>query len=299
MQREILDFLKMHDVEHKENLSLATLSPIKIGGNASIVAYPKTSDKLVDLIGFLEKTKIKYKIAGRMSNLLPPDEKYDGVVIRTDKVNHFDIRDNLLTASCGVSLVGISSLLCKEGLSGFEGLSGIPGSVGGAVVGNAGAFGCEISDSISGVLVYDLNGGSIEYIMAEDCAFSYRSSVFKSGRYIVLTAEFKLSQSYANSVFLEMQRVREVRKRTQPTGVPSLGSTFKRPGNNLYAAKMIDECGLRGYKIGGAKISSKHAGFIVNSGGATSLDYKKLLNYAQRCVYERFKVNLESEIEIM
>lgn len=299
MQRDLLDFLKMHDVEYKENLILADISPVKIGGEAEIVAYPDSLDKLINLVRFLWKTKIRYKIVGRMSNLLPPDEKYEGIVIRSDRINRFELRGNILTAECGVGLVRISSFLCKAGLSGFEGLSGIPGSLGGAVMVNAGAFGCEISDCISRVLVYDLGSDSVYYMVTDECAFSYRSSVFKSGRYVILSCEFKLREADTFSVSLEMERCREARIRTQPVGVPSLGSTFKRPGEKIYAAKLIDECGLKGYKIGGSQISSKHAGFIVNSGGATSLDYRRLMNYAQKCVYKKFGVYLESEIEIM
>ena len=161
MRDEILDFLKMHDVKYKEKIKLSTISPIRIGGESDIVAYPSSEEKLVKLSILLQKNKIKHKIAGRMSNLLPPDDNYDGIIVRTDLLCSCKTNGNILTAASGASIIGCAYILSHLGLSGFEGLSGIPGSIGGALVGNAGAFGYEISDRLSSVRALDLHTGEI------------------------------------------------------------------------------------------------------------------------------------------
>ncbi len=299
MPRDLTDFLKAHDVEYKESLSLAQISPIKIGAEADCVAYPDSIDKLVNLVRFLWKNKIKHIILGRMSNILPSDKKYNGVVIRTDNIRRFYLFGNILTAECGTALGEISRFLCKAGFGGFEGLGGIPGSIGGSLVGNAGAFGYEISDCLYRVFAYDIHGDCVRVMSPFECNFSYRSSVFKNQKFVILSAEFVLPKSDAASVLAKMEGFREKRMKTQPYGLPSLGSTFKRPDKNLYAAKLIDDCGLRGFKMGGAEISEKHAGFIVNRGGASSFDYQNLMEYARKCVNDKYGIYLESEIVIM
>lgn len=299
MKGELIRFLKMNDVEYKENLPLAKISPIRIGAEAEAVAYPDDSYKLCSLIGFLEKGKIRYKIAGRMSNLLPPDEKYDGVIIRTDRINSYSICDNSLTVSCGVSLPFVSRLLLDAGLSGFEGLSGIPGSIGGAIVGNAGAFGREIADLITDLFVYDIENDNVIRLSKADCDFRYRHSALKGKPLVVLSAQFAFSPTDPANIKAEMDRCGGVRKSTQPVDKFSLGSAFKRPADNISAARLIDECGLKGYSVGGAMISEKHAGFIINKGGATAGDYIALSDYAANKVYEKFSISLEREVEIM
>ena len=299
MNREIIVFLKMNDVEYKENLKLSKISPIKIGGAADVVVYPRGEEELVKLVGFLDKSIKPYKILGRMSNVLPPDEKYGGTLIRTDHINNYSFKENVLEVGVGASMPTIAKILCERGLSGFEGLSGIPGSIGGAIVGNAGAFGREISDLVIDVKIYDLEAKKINHLSADQCGFSYRDSYFKQRPWIVLSARLKLSESDTFSVASETNRIRQIRKNTQPTDKPSLGSTFKRPSENISAAWLIDQCGLKGFSVGVAAISKKHAGFIINNGGATAADYLHLSEYVAQCVYERFKIKLCREIEIM
>ena len=299
MNREILDFLKMNDVDYKEGQSLAKISPIKIGGVANIVAYPDSEVKLVRLIAFLEDVKMRHKIVGRMSNILFSKEGYDGVIIRTDRIDKYRIDGSILTTSGGVALPFISGILCRSGLSGFEQISGIPGSIAGAIIGNAGAFDTEISSRLTHVRYYDYSTDDVTTLDRYEIDFSYRSSKFKSIRSAVLSARFSLIPSDTLSVKTEMDRCRRIRLETQPTEMPSLGSTFKRPAKDIFAAKLIDECGLKGYRIGGAQISEKHAGFIVNTGGATAKNYIDLSNYAKACVLERFGIYLENEVEIV
>ncbi len=299
MTGELFEFLKMNDVEYKESLSLASISPIRIGGEATAASYPDSENKLVSLVRFFEKSKIKYKIVGRMSNLLPPDEKYDGVVIRTDRIKDYYLDSNVLNVCCGISLPHIARVLQKAGLSGFEGLSGIPGSIGGAIVGNAGAFGRQISDLLLDVRVYDRSNGYFYSIKASDLNFGYRSSSIMRSGIVITSARFNLSQSDPLSIKIEMDRCTNIRQSTQPTDKPSLGSCFKRPREDLTAARLIDKCGLKGHRIGGAQISEKHAGFIINTGGATAKDYIALSDYTAKKVFEKFEISLEREVEIM
>ena len=299
MVDEIFDFLKMNDVKYKKDVKLSEISTVKIGGKAKVVSYPDSSDKLILLLKFLKKSEINYKILGRISNTLPSDDGYQGVIIKTDLLRSVNCKDCYIEADAGVSLAVLSRCALREGLSGFEELSGIPGSLGGSIRGNAGAFGREISDLVSFITAYDPFSGNVVVLDPTELCFVYRGSSFRKNNWIILSSRLKLVQSDVSSISTAMKRFMEIRKATQPIGEPSLGSVFKRPCEGLYAAKMIDECGLKGKSIGGAKISEKHAGFIVNSGGASARDYLSLVDYAQKCVYERFKVSLEREIEIM
>lgn len=299
MYREISGFLKMNDVEYKGNYNLSEISPIRIGPKASVVAYPNNVDKLIKLVKFLDEIKIKYKITGRMSNTLFCGDEYEGVIIRTDRIDGYTVSHNVVSVNCGAALPYISNVMCKFSLSGLEGLSGIPGSIGGAIVGNAGAFGSEIADRVVDITCYDKESREVVIFLARDADFSYRHSIFKACNLLVLSARLALVRGDSLSIKNEMDRVRKIRTETQPVGQPSLGSTFKRPGENLYAARLIDECGLKGFSIGGAQISKKHAGFIVNIGGATAKDYIDLSDYAKERVLDKFGVRLEREIEII
>lgn len=299
MVGDVIRFLKMNEVEYKENSLLALVSPVKIGGYATLIAFPDNTEKLIKLSCFLDEIKYRYKILGRMSNVLMPDKKYDGLVIRTDRMRCYELNGDEITVSAGASLPYIALLLQRCGLSGFERLSGIPGSIGGGIVGNAGAFGSEISHALLSVAAYIPRERCVVHLKAEECGFSYRNSVFKSGEYILLSAEFRLVSSDPVTVMNEMTRCRELRLASQPTDMPSLGSSFKRPSADYSAAYLIDNCGLKGKRIGGAQISEKHAGFIINVGGATAKDYIALLDLAADSVLKKYSVHLEREVEIV
>ena len=299
MTKEITDFFKMNDVKYKENYRLSLISPIKIGGQARYVAYPNTNVSLVGVVNFLQKNKIKYKILGRMSNVLPPDKIFDGVIIRTDRISQISLIDSCLEADAGASLPFLAKITADTGLSGLEELSGIPGSIGGAVRGNAGAFGREISHMISSVTIYDCTSFTIEQLSYDQIDFGYRYSSLMRDDIVILSVRLTLSPSDSVSIKALIQQCRERRIATQPVGQASLGSTFKRPAKDISAAKLIDDCGLKGKGMGGAKISEKHAGFIVNCGGATAADYLRLADYAKNKVFEKFGINLEREIEVI
>ena len=296
---EVLDFLKMNDVNYKENVKLADISPIKIGAVAKTVLYPDSEKKLILVLRFLRKAKIPYKILGRMSNVLPPDNEYTRVVIRTDLISDYSVSDGLLFAGCGATLPSLAFKMADLGYSGLEELSGIPGSIGGALVGNAGAFGREISELVSAVRVFDLSSFETLNLKAEDFDFSYRSSGLNTDRYVVLSVGLKTIQSDRENVKAATVNYKEIRRKTQPVGELSLGSTFKRPGDGLFAAKMIDECGLKGKSVGGAMVSKKHAGFIINSGGASARDYIELSEQVIDIVFKKFRIRLEREVEIL
>ena len=292
-------YLKINDVEFKEKIKLSDFSAIRIGGEANIVTYPDTANKLVALLSFCQRFDLKYKIVGNMSNLLPLDDGYDGIIVKTDKINSFEISENNLKVGCGVKLPLIATKAAIAGLSGMEGICGIPGQVGGSVRGNAGAFGREISDIIVSCEVYLPTFDEITTLLPSELDFSYRSSIISSIDLVILSAEFKLKKSDKDSVFLEMQRLNGLRKNTQPISYPSLGSFFKRTENCESAARLIDLCGLKGERVGDAAVSDKHAGFIVNLANATSYQVLTLASVVEERVYERFGTRLKREVEIL
>ena len=299
MTEEILGFLKANEVKYTRGESLSRLSTVRIGGICDIIVYPDSEDKLVRLVEFLEKGKIRYKILGRMSNVLPPDDIYRGVIIRTDLMSHAGFQGNIITAEAGISLPRLSSLCQDISLSGLEELSGIPGSLGGAIFGNAGAYGREISDLVIGVRAYDVDSKTVVELSGQMLGFGYRTSAFKSSRHVILSARLDLSFGDEDKIRSKIREISTKRRNSQPINMPSLGSTFKRPGENIYPWRLIDECGLRGLTIGGATVSEKHAGFIVNQGNATSADYLAVVSYVKNTVQEKTGVNLEYEFEIL
>lgn len=298
MNKEIMDFLKMNDVKYKEKQKLSEISPIKIGGEADFVVFPDCERKLICLICYFESAKIRHRVVGRMSNLLPPDDQYNGVIIRTDRMRDITFDNHIVTVGCGVSLPSLCRAAANHDLGGLEPLSGIPGSIGGATLGNAGAFGREISSLITSVRVYDKMTGSVDNLCADQCDFSYRHSIFKGGRYVILSVDLLLVPSITSVVRAEIQRYGEIRRQTQPSS-PSLGSTFKRVSENLSASRLIDECGQKGTRIGGVEISRKHAGFIINVDNGSAAEYLALANFAKDRVKEKYNIPLVMEVEIL
>ena len=299
MVEYIKRYLKISDVEYKKEESFKKISPVKIGGVASIVAYPRCEKELVELVSFLRDIGCKYRLLGRMSNVLPPDEKYDGVIIKTDKMRSAEVFGEYVMCDAGVALPHLAAIAREAALSGLEELAGIPGSVGGAAVGNAGAFGREVSDVFVSARCYFPKDDFACVLHANDVSFDYRKSDLQKSDCLVLSCVFRLKTSNTTIVKTRMDEFRRLRNMSQPTGYPSLGSTFKRPCVGCSAGKLIDECGLKGFAIGGAIISEKHAGFIVNAGNASASDYIKLSEYAAACVKSKFGICLQREIEIM
>ena len=290
-------YLKKREVEYKENVLMSNLSTVRIGNIARVVAFPKSTSELTELTRFLSNNKIRNKIVGRMSNIVPSDTPYEGVLIRITGVRGYFVSGNTLTVNAGESLSSLACNLARSSLGGLEELSGIPGTVGGAIVGNAGAFGREISELVKEVRVFDKVDNVTSDLSNSELNFSYRSSLLKNDRFVVLSAKLKMCASDSNTLLKRLCEFGKIRKEKQPAE-PSSGSVFKRPVGYI-AAKLIDECGLKGTKIGGAVISEKHAGFIVNRRDATAKDYSTLCGIAEEEVFQRFGVRLEREVEFL
>ena len=289
--------LKEKEVEYKEFQSMSGICSMRVGGPARLLVLPKTEQELVFSVLLLSEHNISYKIIGRMSNILPDDGLYNGALIKCDKLNDFYLRENIVKAGVGLSLPALSLRLAALGLSGAEELSGIPGSLGGAVFGNAGAYGRSVSDALLGVRAFSPNDGEIVYLNRGDLSFSYRNSSFKGTNLVLLSCDLSFKEVERFVILKRMSELREKRRAYQPTE-PSLGSVYKRP-NGDYASRLIDASGLKGTSIGGAKVSTKHAGFIINVGTATSGDVRSLCRLIEETVLKRFQVSLEREIEFL
>lgn len=282
----------------KQNAPLSPYTTFRIGGNADLLIEPATSQELALLLSILGQHQVPYRIMGHGSNLLIDDLGVRGVVIRIgENFSAITLEQNLLTAQSGASLAAVAKAAAKAGLSGMVSLCGIPGSLGGAVYMNAGAYGGEISDYlVKATLLYE--DGTIEHLTKEEMHFAYRHSLLQEKPVILLEAQFALlSGETSENLFAQMKELTHRRNEKQPMTFPSAGSVFKRPQGH-YASALIDQCHLKGTAVGGAMVSPKHAGFIVNTGQATAKDVKDLIALVQQKVYETFAVALEPEIRI-
>lgn len=272
----------------------------KIGGNADIFIKANSIEKIQYILKLVNKYKIQLFIIGNGSNILVKDEGIRGIVLKID-LNNIDILDInnkcKVTVGAGVKLTQLSQILLKKSIEGFEFASGIPGTIGGAIKMNAGAYGKEMKDIVYETTYLTYNGEIIT-ISNNEHDFEYRNSRFSKEKDIILQTTFVLNYGKAEDIKLKMQEYSNQRKEKQPLGVPNAGSTFKR-GSDFITSKLIDECGLKGYKIGGAEVSKIHAGFIVNTNNATADDVIKLINYVKEKVYDKFKKDIQLEIEII
>ena len=295
------EILKREEIEFKRDLSLASISTFKVGGAADVVAYPDTEEKLIALIDAAEEVGVPHKVIGNTSNLLFSDNGYRGIIIITKKLSEVAICDldsthKLLRAEAGAMLPAISERAAKSSLSGFEFACGIPGTVGGAVFMNAGAHGGAISDILIKSRAYDKRNQRIVTLDAAEHSFYYRHSIYRDREDLVcLSADFMLSPDNEETIRERMQDNREKRRLTQPLDLPSAGSFFKRP-EGYFAAKLIDDCGLKGLRVGDAEVSTKHAGFIVNLGNATAKDILELSDIVREKVNDATGVSLEAEV---
>lgn len=233
-----------------------------------------------------------------MTNLLIKDGMYQGVVIKTDKISATSSTENVVSCSCGIKMSRIIRSMASLGLGGMEGLFGIPGTVGGMVKQNAGAFGYEISDRFVSAVCYYPDVGSIVTHYRNDMHFAYRSSVLSKSSAVLISATFDFVPTFQETILGKIRDFQATRREKQPLEYPSLGSVFKRHSGHS-AGYYIDRSGLKGVSVGGAEISEKHAGFIINRGGATACDYLKLIDMAKEKVYADFGIELEEEIEII
>ena len=284
------------DVRFDEPMSKHT--SFKIGGPADIVCLPENLFEIQKLIKYFKEKAINFIIIGNGSNLLVSDEGICGAVIKIgNQMSEIKISGEELYAEAGALLSKTANAALNAELSGMEALSGIPGTIGGAVYMNAGAYGTEIKDVLKEVTFID-SDGNLKTLPCEELELGYRKSIFTNKDYIVLSCVLKLKKGDKTEILANMKDYTKRRTDKQPLTYPSAGSTFKRP-EGYFAGKLIEDSGLKGYSIGGAKISELHAGFIINYNNATANDVKELIKYAQNTVFEKFGVEIEPEIKII
>ena len=268
----------------------------KIGGSADIFVVPKDENEVSKAIKFCKEEKIKYYLVGNGSNLLVGDNGLRGTVISFGKkFGEITLNGDIITAKAGALLSNVCRFACDNSLEGMEFAFGIPGSVGGAVFMNAGAYGGEMKDIVVSVRALFPNG-EIRDITADEAGFGYRSSAFQKNGAVILSADFKLCRGDRTEIETKMNDILQRRRDKQPLEWPSAGSAFKRPQNG-YAAELIDRCGLKGFTVGGAQVSEKHAGFVINRGEATCDDVLSLLDQVRDIVFEKTGIMLEAEIK--
>lgn len=270
----------------------------RIGGPADYYLCPHSTEELQKILQICRENKLEFFILGNGSNLLVSDKGYRGVVIQLWK-NFSDIEteDNTITVKAGALLSKVAAEALEESLTGMEFASGIPGTMGGAVMMNAGAYGGEMKDIIREVTVLTREGELLT-LSKEEMNFGYRTSVVKEKGYVVISAELQLRKGDREEIRKVMDELKERRVTKQPLDMPSAGSTFKRP-EGYFAGKLIMDAGLRGFSVGGAQISEKHCGFVVNKGDATAADVLGLIGEVQKRVQEKFGVALEPEVKFL
>ena len=294
---DISELLKSSKIDFIPNYDLSFASTFRIGGKALLATFPKTSEELIQIISISNNNNIKFEIVGNGSNILFSDNGYNGIIIITKKINKIELKDNKIYACCGAKLANLSTLAKNNSLSGLEFAAGIPGTLGGAVVMNAGAYGGQISDTVISSVALDIQTNKIISLNSHEHNFGYRESIYSRNKNLIcLSAELQL-------IHLEKEKIEEVikinsesRRQHQPLEYPNCGSFFKRP-EGYFAAKLIDDCSLKGLSVGGAQVSTKHAGFIINTGNATADDVLKLAEIIKNTVAEKFGVLLENEVK--
>lgn len=284
--------------------SMSKHTTFRTGGNAKYFVTAQSQKALVELLKFCKENQRKYYILGNGSNLLVRDEGYDGIMIRLgEEFQEVKLMDSsegefyYLQAGAGVILANVSKVAVAESLTGLEFAFGIPGSVGGAMVMNAGAYGGEMKQVVSKVTILK-DDMSVQEYTAEEMAFGYRDSILKHQGGIVLSATFCLAKGDKGTIQATMDDLTKQRREKQPLEYPSAGSTFKRP-EGYFAGKLIQDAGLKGYRVGGAMVSEKHAGFVINYDKATATDIITLMEDVSRMVKEQSGVTLEPEVIIL
>jgi len=294
----VFEFLKKHDVDYKRDFKIAEISSIKIGGICDALVYPPNEEKLISLLDFLNSLGIPYKIVGKMTNILADDDGFRGVLISTKRLNSVEVRGELVIAASGVPVSSLIFSLAKANLGGLEALFGIPGSLGGLLHNNGGAGDFDISNALLYARLYSPSLKKILMLDRYDLKLAYRSSILENSDYVALS----LALAFVPRDFCDvMKRIREFgdkRKSSQPLAYPSLGSIFKRE-NGIAVSKLIDELGLKGKRIGGAEISKKHAGFIINRGKASANDVKELIALIKKEILKKHGFEPSEEIEFL
>ena len=294
--KKILENSNLPQENIKYNEPMKKHTSFKIGGPAECFIKAQKIEEIQEILKLVKENNIPLKIIGNGSNLLVKDEGIKGIVLKID-IKKIEIQGNNVTVGSGVKLGELAPKLLREELAGFEFASGIPGTIGGAIRMNAGAHGSEMKDIVKTVTYMDRDG-KMHKIKNEEAKFEYRNSRFSKEDNVILETELELEKGNKEEIQAKMTEYANFRKEKQPIEYPSAGSTFKR-GADFITAKLIDECGLKGFQIGGAQISEKHAGFIINKENATAEDVIKLIEYTKEQVYNKFGKKIELEVEII
>lgn len=295
LHSQLISIVGEERVKLQEPMSQHTT--FKIGGNAEFFIIPTTNEEVQNIVTLAKKENLPYLFIGNGSNLLVSDQGIRGFVIDMTQMNAITMNGNRVKAQAGVTLAELAKKVARHSLTGFEFAEGIPGTLGGAVTMNAGAYGGEINDVILEALVLD-NEGKIRTLSKEELQLGYRTSIIGRNHYVVLEAVLELKEGNQEEIFDKMKDLSSRRREKQPLEYPSAGSTFKRP-EGYFAGKLIDDTGLRGFGIGGAKVSDKHCGFIINADHATAVDVRRLIQEVQNRVEEKFGVRLETEVKFI
>lgn len=288
--------LKREGIDFKEQEPLSLHSTFRIGGNAELFVMPDTEDKLALAVSFAKAEGIRYFTVGKGSNIVFPDKGFDGAVISTLAMNTVNVNGCSVTAGAGTSFTELAIVAARHSLTGLEFAYGIPGSLGGAVFMNAGAYDGEISKVVTKSRYFDAEKNLFGEFIGDDHCFGYRNSIYRARPELIITsAELTLSEGIREDIDAKMADFITRRKEKQPLEYPSAGSAFKRyPGR--YTAEMIDKAGLKGFSVGDAQVSEKHAGFIINKGRATAEDVKLLSDLIKEKIKEINGIEIESEI---
>ncbi len=287
----------LQDCEIIINEPLNKHTTFKVGGTADLFAIPQKYEDIIRIIDFCKKNKIKYYVLGNGSNVLVRDGGYRGLIIKTSHLNEIKVQGEYVVAQCGAELKDVANICTEHSLTGFEFACGIPGSIGGAIAMNAGAYDGEMKDIVEECVVID-HELKIKTLTKEQLELSYRNSAIQKNGYIALEVKIKLDSGDNKIIKNKVEDLTNRREEKQPLDAKSAGSTFKRaPGH--YTGKLIQDSGLKGYSIGGAQISTKHAGFVINKGQATAKDIINLIGHIQKVVKDSYDVELEPEVRII
>ncbi len=290
-------FVASHpDVDCRENVPLSGLCTLHIGGKGDFLLTPSNQSAFVAAVRFLKTENIRFFVLGKGSNLLFSDRGFRGVILSCAGLNQMRSGGNEINAESGVSVTALARFAAEQSLAGMEFYYGIPGSVGGAIYMNAGAYDGETAGILKEVRCLDLETDVVMTLCASECDLSYRHSRFQDKRHLILSATFVLTPGEEGAIRAQMEDLMARRIAKQPLNYPSAGSTFKRyPGR--FTAQMIDEAGLKGVSVGGAQVSEKHAGFLINRGNATEKDFSELIALVKERVFAVHGVKIECEVE--
>lgn len=282
-----------------EQEMMNTHTTFKIGGPAAYYMIPENEDEIMEALDFARVRKLPFYLLGRGSNVLFSDEGYPGVVIEIGRgLERMSVhQEGMVMVQAGIGLSTMAVRLAEAGLTGFEFAGGIPGTLGGGITMNAGAYGGEIKDCIVSATVLNEEGNKM-VLSKKELELGYRSSIIQKKKYIVLQGTFSFEKGEREKIFSDMKELNQKRREKQPLEYPSAGSTFKRP-EGYFAGKLIEDAGLRGYRIGDAQVSEKHCGFVINRGHATAEEVRRLIEEVQNRVREKFQVELEPEVRMV